>query len=188
MHLTPGHAFTLEITHASGDHQEGLWLYPDRPGAAILRTPIGPAGHRAVRLGFANARRANGIRPVYRDNVLTIWRLPHPQPYFSVIGGPCRLSEATRHAVNAACSAPAKLVRRELYMPGWTATEGGVSVPVRRHADILQSVALPKGRARVVFSFVPPHMRLAALAFILGWAGLVSLMVVEWFAWRRRQS
>ena len=187
MHLVPGDRFTLYITHVSGNHREGLWLFPDASGEASIRSSsIGLSSHRVVRIGFADTDAAGGIASVYRDRLMTIWRLPHPQPYFSVTGGSCGLADAGRDAVTADCDMPAILSRRELYMPGWTATANGAPVPVMRDGAIFQRVALPKGRTRVVFSFVPPYMRLAELALALGWIGLASLMMAEWFVWRRR--
>ncbi len=117
---------------------------------------------------------AAGPPRVFANATMSIYRLPNPAPYFSAPDAPCRLLVQDRKAVRATCDAPAALVRRELFFPGWRARVNGAEVPLRRTASIFQSVALPKGSSDVRFFYRPPFTRLSvalALLAVLAWVG-----------------
>jgi Bacterial membrane protein YfhO len=106
---------------------------------------------------------------VYANRTASIYQLPHPVPMFeSTAGSACRVLHETIDSASVSCRAPATLVRDELYMPGWSATVNGRSVPVDKSDDLVESVRLPEGTSVVQFSFVPPHMGLALWVFVLG--------------------
>ena len=130
------------------------------------------------------------FRCVYHDGVMAILELPHSSPYFSFVSGAgCRVSESTRTALQTDCVQDAVLVRRELYYPGWRASVNGSSREVRRDGDIFQSVSVPAGRSKVVFSYVPSRMGWieASLAIGVGWLlGLAGWCGV--LSWRARDG
>jgi hypothetical protein len=128
-----------------------------------------------------------GVRLVYRDRLADIYALPHPRPfYFSSSSPGCKLTSSGRDDLVANCPAPARLVRSELYMPGWSATVNGKSVPIRRTDDALQSIPLGSGRSIVSFSYAPKHIDAALGLFGLG--AVISLGLPLGLAWRRRKS
>ena len=71
------------------------------------------------------------------------------------------------------CPRPATLVRRETALEGWSAAVGGRSLPIRTSDGLFQSVTVPAGSHRVTFSYVPPGIVWAGLAFLLGVLSLV---------------
>jgi hypothetical protein len=104
-----------------------------------------------------------GLTKVYGDTVMAIYELPAPSPYFE--STECRVASAERERVSTDCPAPGRLVRRELFFPGWRATVNGAAAPVGLHRDLFQEVTLPAGRSEVRFEYAPPG---------IGWTWLAS--------------
>jgi hypothetical protein len=111
-----------------------------------------------------------GFTRVYLDNVLEIFELPAPAPYFQAAG--CALSAMRRLHVMLDCKAPSVLLRRELFMPGWAARVNGRRMGVTQADGIFQSVAVPAGHSVVWFRFAPPWEKFGWLACLLGVLGL----------------
>ena len=132
------------------------------------------------------AEPAAGPARVFANATMSIYRLPDPAPYFSASDGPCRLLAQGRKAVRATCDAPAALVRRELFFPGWQARVNGAEVPLRRADSIFQSVALPKGSSDVRFFYRPPFTRLSVALALLAALAWVAAVVRGWAANRAR--
>jgi hypothetical protein len=175
---------TITIKHVGGSRPEALWLWPQHPGyMQIITGPQGPMFGKALQLSleYSDADTV-GIRKVYSDSVMDIWELPHPASYYTVVNGQCALTRELRNSVRAHCATPATLLRRELFMPGWTATVNGAPVMVAKNHEIFQTVQLPKGNSNIRFHFAPPYVGYAWIAFWLGLAGL------GWtaFSWWRR--
>jgi hypothetical protein len=124
-----------------------------------------------------------GVKPVYGDEVLRIFELPSPSPYFESPSGDCKLVAEEREKVTADCARAATLVRRELFHPGWTARVGDNEVPIAEHARVFQSIDLPAGKSDIRFRYAPPYVGWAWLAAL---AGLLSLAVP--FLRRARRS
>jgi hypothetical protein len=103
---------------------------------------------------------------VYRGDVMDIWRLADPAPYFAATG--CRLAPVSRDALVARCAGPSVLKRLELAWPGWGAEVNGGAVTVAREGGIFQAVALPAGESRVVFGYAPPGIAYAWVACVGG--------------------
>ena len=123
------------------------------------------------------------LRRVYADSVADIYRLPKTETMYAVRSGVCRLTDETLSGVVADCRTRAVVVRRELYVPGWSAGADGRSLAVGRSDGLFQSVVLEPGRSVVTFSFLPGHER-AALAALL--VGLALLAGECWLGNRRR--
>jgi hypothetical protein len=183
LRVRPGEALTITFAHVGGNRPEALWLWPQAPGyAQNITGPQGSEPGKALQLSLEYGDAAiSGIHKVYSDAVMDIWELPHPAPYYTVLRGQCTLSGESRNGVEAHCATPATLLRRELFMPGWTATVNGARVGVSVHEKIFQVLHLPAGNIMVRFRFAPPYVGYAWIAFWLGVAGL------GWAAlsWRR---
>ena len=113
------------------------------------------------------------IKLVYHDSLMNIYKLPHPSLFYLITsGGPCKLTSESIDTLKAVCSSGAMLIRRELYMPGWHAAINDNAKSVSSYEKILESVKLPAGKSVVHFYFLPPYIKYALWAFILGLAGL----------------
>lgn len=125
----------------------------------------------------ASLVQAMGLTLVYSDSIADVYRLPHPSPVYSVATGSCTLSHQSASGVTADCRGPATIVRRELFMAGWSASASGRPAVVSASGPLFQSVHVGSGTAQVTFTFEPPHedAALAALA-----VGLVLLLAGWW--------
>ena len=124
------------------------------------------------------------MAPVYSSPLMTIYELPGTAPYFEVVGGPCTIEPRDRTRVSLRCTAPARLVRRELFFPGWRAWVNGTPVGIDQVAPVFQAVPLPAGAVSVRFAYSPPFIDLAWLAALAGLAWLA----VTWLPAPRRRS
>lgn len=128
------------------------------------------------------AAQALGIRLVYQDAFLWVWELPHPSPYYQILpGSTCTLAHASDTAVDANCTGPATLERRELFMPGWTARVVKSDAAVHQNG-IFQTVTLPAGESEIRFRFSPPGMFWGWLA---SGAGATVLLLLGALATRK---
>ena len=118
-------------------------------------------------------------RLVYEDDLADIFELSNPAAYFDA-GPGCRLSYTDRDRVRATCTAPGRLIRRELMFDGWHAWVNGRRMRMTANG-IFQQVELPAGESSVVFAFSPPYARLSLVMF----AG--SACMVAWQVSRGRQ-
>jgi hypothetical protein len=119
---------------------------------------------------------------VYKGPQVAIYGLSNPTPLASAAG--CTVTTVHQDQYMTECHASSILLRNELAMPGWTATVNGAAVPVVSK-DRLQTVPVPKGRAVVSLTFLPPGETLAFTAAILG--VLAFLVPWELLASRRRR-
>jgi hypothetical protein len=134
---------------------------------------------RSVQLIFEYGLALPGIRIVYSDSVMNIWELPNPAPYFEVIsGGPCTLSTAGRDELTAECTAPARLLRKELYMSGWRVKVNGTPAVAVQPEGVFQAIPLSTGRSHLRFHFAPPYVGFGWAASMLGIVGLISQVVL----------
>jgi hypothetical protein len=157
----------VRLDHAGGRVPEGLWLRPELAGP---EESVTVAGNRVIGRGlwlqFDVIGAAGPGQPVFHDQLVDIDELPNPAPYFSAAG--CVLNVKNRELVEARCSRPATLTRREFYLAGWTARVNGTQRDVSPASEIFQSVALPAGASIVAFAFTPPNMDYGYAAFTLG--------------------
>jgi hypothetical protein len=112
-----------------------------------------------------------------------IYHLSGAQRYFTAAG--CRLHSSDRQDTTAICTAPTALIRRETDLPGWSATVDGHSAPIGRADGLFQTVRLAAGTHRVQFSYEPPGIGWAGLAFA---AGLLALLAPAASAHRARRT
>lgn len=177
----------LTFTHQNGSHPILLRLASaDSGDAQQFQSPSGVIPGRSLQLAFEYGTALSGTRKLYSDSLLDIWELPNPAPYFEVIqGGPCTLSTMRREDVTAECTAPATLMRRELYMPGWrVAVNDKAPAPVHQKG-VFQTGSLPSGHNQVRFYFTPPYVEFGWAAMMGGVAGLIWQFIL---AGRSRQQ
>ncbi|MFL9963453.1 hypothetical protein PQR02_20755 [Paraburkholderia sediminicola] len=132
---------------------------------ALVTSNIDSPDYAGLRRYLASTPKP-ALKEVFHDEVMRIFELPSPAPYFSAPG--CTLTPQDRDAVQAQCDAPSKLLRLELFMPGWRATVNGSDTPIARSGEIFQQIELPAGHSEIRFAFLPMHMKWAYLAFALG--------------------
>lgn len=143
------------------------------------------ASYRAAGVKYIVARpgqdpfapqRAGGSAPgrVYSSAAMDIYELAEPSPYFEFSGSRCDAVIEGRTRLSATCDGPAKLVRRELHFPGWTAQVNGHAAPLAQHGSLFQSIELPAGRSAVRFAYSPPHVGWAWLACLAAWLTLAG--------------
>ncbi|SIQ28667.1 glycosyltransferase family protein [Acidiphilium rubrum] len=185
--LQPGAAFTLEIDHISGTSPDAIWLYPASHSHLTTAT-AGTILHRSPEIAFSVRPDQALFRKVYTDKLMTIWRLAGAKPFYTTTGAACRIGA---HSVNGAiidCPAAATLIRRELFMAGWHATDNGAPVAIHVHHAVVQSIALHAGRNIVRFRFTPPYAGFAWLGFWLGALVLMWQMVGRWISPKGRHA
>lgn len=174
---TAGDKFQITVTHEGGTKPVALWLWPDLPGHNQHLS--GPNGNlipgKAVRIAFGYDNSSVRLPTVYHDSLVDIFKLPDPAPFYSIVsGGPCRLAPKKRDSLEVSCAAPAVLIRRELYMPGWHASWNSTRLEAKPYHEIFQCFDLPQGDAYLRFSYVPPHTTLAALGTLFAALALVA--------------
>jgi hypothetical protein len=126
--------------------------------------------------------RGQQLRLVFSDTTTQIYQLPAPRPIFTTTSNDCVVTYLNVNAVHVDCPTTQVLVRRELYMKGWTASVNGAATSVSQSAAVFQKLAIPSGRSTIVFNFTPPHTDLA-------WYGcLVSVGCLVIPSIRRRRS
>ena len=124
---------------------------------------------------------------VSRSPSTWIYHLARAAPYFTVTGGGCDLSPHGRGAVQVACPHAATLIRRETYMPGWSARVDGHPARMQRVDHLFQAVSVSPGSHRVTFGYVPPNVGWGLAAFAVGGGWLLLAGAAGRRRWARRQ-
>jgi hypothetical protein len=163
-----------EISYLEGTTPVALWIYPQKEGPESHNSPEIPSGY-APRLEFVSLPQQHEERPqrVFESSDMDIYELARTSPYFETVEGDCDLRVENRAVVRVNCSSTSQLVRRELYYPGWKASVGGKGLHIKRYNDIFQTVTIPSGQYKIVFTYVPTHIRLIAASFLLGFFCLI---------------
>ncbi|WP_020069849.1 glycosyltransferase family protein [Paraburkholderia caledonica] len=126
-------------------------------------------------------------KQVFADQVMNIYELGQPKPYFEELGQACQITSHDRERVTAYCSAPSTLLRRELFFPGWSAKVNGSLAQISEHKDLFQTITLPAGESSVVFSYEPPHMIWAWTAMLVACSMLFMPVIKTKSQQRKRQ-
>ena len=123
---------------------------------------------------------------VFRSPTTWIYRLAGTAPYFTSTNRLCSVAPYGGESVRLSCSGPTTLIRRETYMPGWSAQVDGHPTPVREHDSAFQAVTLKPGTHLVTFGYTPPYLGWALAAFVIGCGCLI--FVPLWTRARDRTS
>ncbi|WP_244826066.1 YfhO family protein [Caballeronia sp. TF1N1] len=107
------------------------------------------------------------LTPVFESAGMQIFEIADPAPFVAAPG--CSLMVESRDSMQATCDRPSLLTRLELDMTGWAVTVNDQPTAIERTSEIFQSVRLAKGHSIVRFSFKPPFIEWAYVAFVIGW-------------------
>jgi hypothetical protein len=108
------------------------------------------------------------LRRVFLSRTTVIYRVAGARPYFSSVRNACRIVVRSRYRLSATCRRRTTLIRRELYMAGWTATNNGRGTPVVKGDEFFQAIDLHAGPNTVTFSFKPEGATVSIAALIVG--------------------
>ena len=119
-------------------------------------------------------------RAVFESATASVFELPEARDYASAAG--CRVTAGSRDLFQVVCPVASRMVRREVWMRGWTARVDGVPVPVEPVDDVFQAVELPAGASTVAFRYDPAGVRFSM------WPALGGVLLAVGFASRPRES
>jgi hypothetical protein len=145
------------------------------PGQELLRNL--PA-YRAASVAYVLTPAGQPLRrnPAFtlalRTPSTRIYRLAGTTPYFTATG--CAVESGARDSARLSCPHPARLVRRETYLRGWSARIDGRPASVQRFDGLFQTVAVAAGTHRISFSYSPPYLWWGVSAFAAGCAWLLA--------------
>jgi len=125
------------------------------------------------------------LRRVFDDGLFDVFQLSGTAPFFQASSQGCRVSWTTWSDATADCTRGTTLVRRELYMAGWSASVNGRPTHVGRSGGLFQVVHIPRGHSSISFAYSPPHEDLGVVAFFLAVVVVVGGMML---AVRRRRE
>ena len=118
--------------------------------------------------GLLTALTQLGVKQVFKDDAIAIYKMPDPRAFYSASSGSCTVTSSNVATAQVSCpGGAATIVRTELAMPGWHAYVNGKAVAVGVSDGVYQAVAVPAGNSTVTFDFVPPHEQFAELAALL---------------------
>lgn len=115
---------------------------------------------------------ARDLREVYRDDAMRIFEVPSPAPYFEALDARCAIEATDRTRAAIVCEQPSRVVRRELFFPGWEASVNGRPSPIGVHDELFQVVAVPVGRSEVRYRFAPEGIAWPSIIALLALAAL----------------
>jgi hypothetical protein len=110
-----------------------------------------------------------------RTPTTRIYHLTGAAPYFTAPG--CRLQSDDRQNATLTCPHATTLTRRETALAGWTASLDNHQTPIRQADGLFQTTTIPAGTHRIAFSYAPPDILWAALAFLAGILALATTTV-----------
>lgn len=162
----------------------GRPVFAPTPQQELLRNL---SGYRAAAVKYVVTPRGQVLPPgpfrlAFQSPSTSIYALSGSAAYFTASGPGCRVAASGRTAATVSCAAPGRLVRRETFMPGWTASVDGHAVPVHEVDGLFQAVDVAAGTHRVTFSFTPPAVGWGLLAFAAG----IGLWLASALAQRHR--
>ena len=113
-----------------------------------------------------------GLKLVFRSPTTWIYRLAGAAPLFTA--SDCAVRTLGTDSAQVSCPWATTLVRRETYMPGWSAAIDGRAASIRPADGLFQAINVGSGSHRVTFGFAPPNIGWGALAFVAGLAWLLG--------------
>jgi hypothetical protein len=155
--ISASSAVTYTVAHQAGTKPVALWAYPTNVSQS-LTGPEGRISGFGLQLQLRETQSTILAQHIYGDQLVEIYQLPAPKPYFETPGRSCVLQPQSRTSVIADCAMAAVLVRRELFFPGWEASNDGKSTPIAKQGGLFQSINLPAGHSTVTYHYAPPHI------------------------------
>uniref|UniRef100_E1TAA5 YfhO family protein n=1 Tax=Burkholderia sp. (strain CCGE1003) TaxID=640512 RepID=E1TAA5_BURSG len=180
---------TYRFTLSGGSKPLALWMTTVHEPAddQQLHWPGGALRGRALQVKLLiRDDKPSLAKQVYADQVMDIYELGQPKPYFEELDQACQITSQDRAHVTTDCSVPSTLLRRELFFPGWTAKVNGSVTPISEHKGLFQTIDLPAGKSSIVLSYEPPHMIWAWIAMVIGFGMLLAPAVKKKSQQRKR--
>jgi hypothetical protein len=158
--------------------------------------PKGPDSEDAL-LTFTNAYRDAGVRyavtrrgtitpeeagparltPAFANDHFEIFEITGWKPYYEPAErSGCRVERGDFTGAIVECPVATTIVRRETFLPGWSATVNGQPTEVTDRDGLFQVVPVPAGRSEIELSYRPPFATASWILFIAGVAALVVTM------------
>jgi hypothetical protein len=128
--------------------------------------------------GPGSPAQTEGQPRVFESSDMDIYEIPGTKPYFETVEGRCDLRAENRSTLSVNCASDSKLIRRELFYPGWTASVGGTNVKIEAYDGIFQAIKVPPGKYTITFTYTPTNWPVILTLFLLG-AVLVIIDLVR---------
>jgi hypothetical protein len=139
------------------------------------------AGYRAAAVSYVLTPAGQSLPPgrsglalVFRSPTTWIYRVAGAAPLFTASDPGCAVRALGTGSAQVSCPQATTLIRRETYMPGWSAAIDGHGASIRPADGLFQAINVSAGSHRVTFSFAPPNIGWGALAFVVGLAWLLG--------------
>jgi len=165
------------IRYANGKHPVAIWVWPTQGTEPPLKSsfrddlPYKPE----LTLGFETD--SSGPQVVFHDRLADVYELRKPEPYFSLLSGKCEIQALSRDSARLSCSTDARLLRRELFYPGWhSIIDGGLKQAVKQEG-IFQAISIPAGSHTVSFVYSPVNWTYALAIALFGSVLLIAIML-----------
>ena len=122
------------------------------------------------------------LRLAFSDRSYDVFELEGTAPFFQALHGQCTIRWSSWNAATSRCAHATQIVRRELYMPGWSVSVNGEHQSISEYGGLFESVTVPAGTTTLSFDYVPRHES-------WGWGamglGAVALLGEAYLSWRR---
>jgi hypothetical protein len=129
----------------------------------------------------AQAAASKSMNKVFTGAAADIYELPNPKPYFEILEGKCLLYPNGKDELMAKCAKPSKLIRRELFMKGWTAKVGKKALSMEEYSKLFQEIDLPSGDSHIIFYYSPPHIIISYFLMTLGAVAIGAFIARDHF-------
>ncbi len=139
-----GNDLKITLRKEGGQHPVALWTHPTPPPASLAKPVLVLVSSDMPRL-------------VLESSTIGVFELPNAKAYASAPG--CRATTLSHDRFDLECDAPSRLIRREVWMQGWTARVNGARASVQLEDDAFQAVDVPAGRSSLSFRYEPAGVR-----------------------------
>lgn len=155
---------TLTFKRLKGDGQFALWMASkysrDDSNVSVLSASTSYPKNYLPKIRF---NIEDKLAPVYENEKISVFEIKNFAKYFTAKN--CIIAPIDRNRAIINCESPAKLIRLETYMPGWTAIVNGKIAQVRQYQEVFQMIDLPKGYSEVTFDYKPMFFRESIFLF-----------------------
>ena len=119
-------------------------------------------------LDVTDAKR-NSLIKIFESKGVDIYEIPNASNYFDVSDG-CDIKEVySRDELVISCDVSSgHLVRKNLWIAGWSAANNNTETEIKIENDIVQKVDLTEGNNVIKFSYTPRYMASGYILFIVG--------------------
>lgn len=120
------------------------------------------------------------LRLAFEDRSYHVFELKGTAPFFQAPQGQCTIQWSSWNAATSRCTHATRIVRRELYMPGWSVSVNGHAGSISEYGGLFESVTVPAGTTILSFDYAPKHASWGWGAMGLGAAVLLGEAYLGW--------